>query len=539
VQLRHLIPALLVLAAVAAVTIPQTEPPVRPVGAHAATPADADTFRGRQIVLPRRAEHAARPDLPPRSPTSHVATRTSARRAQATQPSRPRSATPPVETRSSHAEPADPPPPAPLAITDVQVDPARESAVRVSWRTTVPARDLTAVGIDEPAIWGRSEGEPAVAHESVLDGLEPGRAYRVYLHAVDAWGRAASATVPFTTGPPPDASRAGIDGDDIVVDGRAFFPTAVWQQCSDALGANIDEGINTFIGLGCGGADVDLARLLGGRAYALVDSAEADAPGRGLVGWYYPDEWDAFLDGSVKREELRRAVARPHPGRISFLTLTNHFYSRAEPLPQGKGMYPALLSLPDVVGFDLYPLQGWCRPAFGDVFDAQRELDTSSGGKPTFQWLEVAAMEQACGRDRALDPTPTTVRAETWLAIAGGADGIGYFPNRWGGSIGAEIAQTNRAIRALAPALAADDLPARPDTDAVRAAARSLNDALYVIVVNTTASVLNARITVDGIAGRSGRVYGSEETVGAEDSGFTDTFGPLAARVYVFPPSGW
>ena len=537
-QLRHLISALLVLAALAAVTTPRTEPTVRPVGAQAATPADADTFRGRQIVLPRRAGHAARPDLP-RSRTSHVATRTSARRARATQPSRPRSATPPVETRSSHAEPADPPPPEPLAITDVHVDPARESPVRVSWRTTVPARDLTAVGIDEPAIWGRSEGEPAVAHESVLDGLEPGTAYRAYLHAVDAWGRAASVTVPFTTAPQPDASTAEIDGDDIVVDGRAFFPTAVWQQCSDALGANVDEGINTFIGLGCGGADVDLARLLGGRAYALVDSAQADVPGRGLVGWYYPDEWDAFLDGSVKREELRRAAARPHAGRISFLTLTNHFYSRAEPLPQGKGMYPALLSLPDVVGFDLYPLQGWCRPAFGDVFDAQRELDSSSGGKPTFQWLEVAAMEQACGRDRALDPTPATVRAETWLAIAGGADGIGYFPNSWGGSIGAEIARTNRAIRALAPALAADDLLARPDTDAVRAAARSLNGALYVIVVNTTAAVLNARITVDGIAGRSGRVYGSEETVGAEDSGFTDTFGPLAARVYVFPPSGW
>src|SRR5204863_62484 len=78
------------------------------------------------------------------------------------------------------------------------------------------------------------------------------------------------------------------------------------------------------------------------------------------------------------------------PGRISFLTLTNHFYSKAEPLPQGKGMYPVLFQIPDVLGFDLYPLQVWCRPAFGDVFDAQAELHNVSGGKPTFQWIEVA-----------------------------------------------------------------------------------------------------------------------------------------------------
>jgi hypothetical protein len=445
----------------------------------------------------------------------------------------------PDETPSAEAGPADPPPPEPLRITDVHVDPAGGSGVRVSWRTSSPARDSTAVGIDEPAVWAPAGGEAALVHESALDGLEPATAYRAYLHAADAWGRSESATVSFTTRPLPETSTARIEGDDIVVDDRAFFPTAVWQQCSDALGTNIDDGINTFIGLGCDGEDIALSRLLDGRAYALVAPAWADTTGRGLVGWYYPDEWDAFLDGSVQREALERAVSGPRSGRISLLTLTNHFYSRAEPLPQGKGMYPALLSLPDVVGFDLYPLQGWCRPAFGDVFDAQRELDSRSGGKPTFQWLEAAAMEQACGRDRALDPTPATVRAETWLAIAGGADGIGYFPNRWSGAIGAGISETNRAIKALAPALAAGDLPARADIDAVRAAARSLNGALYVIAVNTAAAVLHARITVEGTAGRSARVYGSGQTIGAGDTGFADTFAPLAARVYVFPPFGW
>jgi hypothetical protein len=279
--------------------------------------------------------------------------------------------------------------------------------------------------------------------------------------------------------------------------------------------------------------------LLDGRAYSLVDARSAAAPGRGLIGWYYPDEWDAFLEGSVKPDDLRDAIVDPLVDRIGFLTLTNHFYSRAEPLPQGKGMYPALFSIPDVIGFDLYPLQGWCRPAFGDVFDAQHELQSASGGRPTFQWIEVAVMEQACGRDRTLDPTPATVRAETWLAIAGGAKGIGFFPNRWSSSIGAEIARTNRAVRALTLALAAATVPAGSDIESVRVAARTLDAALYVIAVNTSQETLQARISVDGIAGRSALVSGEDRVVGSDERGFSDTFGPLAARVYVIPPHGW
>jgi len=76
------------------------------------------------------------------------------------------------------------------------------------------------------------------------------------------------------------------------------------------------------------------------------------------------------VQSNVTRQDLAKSIAPAETGRISFLTLTNHFYSLASPLPQGKGMYPTLMSIPDVVGFDLYPLQVWCRPAFGDVMDA-------------------------------------------------------------------------------------------------------------------------------------------------------------------------
>jgi hypothetical protein len=441
------------------------------------------------------------------------------------------------ESTRSYAETPDVPV-EPLEISDAQVVDVTASSARITWRTNVPTQSQTAFGLDAPTIWAQPSGQDLIDHESLLSGLEFSTTYQVYLHAVDEWNRAQTTTVTLTTQPMPDRSSARTAGDDIVVDDRPFFATAVWAQCSDGFGSNIDDGINLFMGDGCSKDDSRLAAGLDGRAYSIVNAENTDLDGRGVIGWYYRDEWDAFLPSTLKQSDLGTSIAPPQAGRISFLTLTNHFYSRAAPLPQGKGMYPVLYSIPDVVGFDLYPLQVWCHPSFGDVFDAQHELHDATG-KPTFQWIEAAPMEHRCKNDQSLDPTPATVRAETWLAIAGGAGAVGYFPNRWGPEIGGAIAQTNHEIKALAPALLAAGATARSDGDLVRVSARTLNGALYVIAVNTSNATVQAKIGVDGIGGRSVTPLGGGAAIGADDQGFSDTFGPLAARVYVIPPQGW
>jgi hypothetical protein len=443
----------------------------------------------------------------------------------------------PIDSRSSAV--TSPPPLEPLEIADAQVVSVTSSGASVTWKTNVPAQAQTAFGLDAPTIWTQPSGDSLVEHESLLAGLEFGTTYQVYLHAIDEWNRATTATVTITTEGMPDRSVASTNGSQIVVDNRVFFPTAVWGQCSDGFNSNINDGINLFMGDGCSDEESSLPRRLDGRAYSIVNAENAGtADGRGLLGWYYPDEWDAFLQGTVTRQDLEKSIPARQAGRISFLTLTNHFYSLANPLPQGKGMYPTLMSIPDVVGFDLYPLQVWCRPAYGDVMDAQRELGTTSG-KPTFQWIEAAPMEHECKNHKELDPTPATVRAETWLAVAGGAGAIGYFPNHWSTTIGTEIARTNREIKALSPALLASISPASSDVSGVRVSARTFNGATYVIAVNTTNTSLQAKISVDGIAGRSPVVVGGGQVVGADDTGFADNFGPLTARVYILPPPGW
>jgi hypothetical protein len=547
-RLRTLILALTALGGIWIALVIQRAHPV-PAAAFASGPQPADFAAPKLVRVPGLNRPVAAAPIANVSPRVHPFTRVPTKqtpdvqvRLAAGKTAKPAPSATVVVPQQDRSYAETPPPPLePLAISDAQVVSVDSSSARITWRTNVPAQTQAAYGLDAPTIYEAPSADSLVEHASVLTGLEFGTTYQVYLHAIDEWNRAQTTTVTITTQGMPARSVASTNGNQIVVDNRAFFPTAVWGQCSDGFNSNINDGINLFMGDGCSTDDESsLATRLDGRAYSIVNADNAAAAdGRGSIGWYYPDEWDAFLQSTVTRQDLAKSIAPPQSGRISFLTLTNHFYSLATPLPQGKGMYPTLMSIPDVVGFDLYPLQVWCRAAFGDVMDAQRELGTSSGGKPTFQWIEVAPMEHKCREQHQLDPTPETVRAETWLAVAGGASAIGYFPNHWSTTIGAEIARTNREIKSLSQALLAPAGTATSDAPTVRVSARTLNGATYVIAVNTTSTTLQAKITVPGIGGRSPVVVGGGQVIGADDTGFADSFGPLAARVYIIPPAGW
>src|SRR6185437_5917977 len=122
------------------------------------------------------------------------------------------------------------------------------------------------------------------------------------------------------------------------------------------------------------------------------------------------------------------------------------FASAAAPLPSGRGMYPGLIAAADVVGFDLYPLQELCRrDLLPLVFDAQQELEALAPGKPTFQWIEVRGMR--CGTSPGVAITPATIRAESWLALAAGAHGLGFFPPDWDYDAARVIAAIGARIR--------------------------------------------------------------------------------------------
>ncbi len=391
------------------------------------------------------------------------------------------------------------PPPASGPLTATAVSP---SAVRIRW--TDGGRASVALAGQPPTIW-------VSGGDVTLGGLSFTASYDVH---------AGASTVTVSPSEPSGAVTGSVAGGAVLLDGQPFFPILLWGQCP-SYEPLLALGIDVFLNNPCGGIDAQLGALAG-KGLSL-----APAPGAaGAIGSYYPDEADGhgYTGASL-----------PAAQGLRFLTLTNHFYSAAAPLPGGKTMYPGLVAKADVIGFDLYPLQVWCRrDALPDVAAAQRELVSLAGGKPTFQWIETTHMQCPFG-DPALAVTPATVRAESWLALVGGAHGLGFFPIGWGGDVSGALAQVGRDVEALGPALLAPAEPVTADAP-IQATARSSGGAFYVFAVNPTYASATAAIRAPGLDGRPLQVIGESRTVTPKDGAFTDSFAPLAVHLYVAAP---
>ena len=389
--------------------------------------------------------------------------------------------------------------------------------------TAVSAFSATIAGAHDGAIrWGPAGMRPVLWTKTAdgvatLAGLAASTRY-----AADV----GSEWLGFTTAAAPAQASGSVADGRLLVNGAPVFPLIAWQQCPDQWAPNLEQGITLFAGNPCTGLG-SLLNWVGGRALAVGTSDDAATTGgSGLIGWFYPDEADGRGIDAASLPAAPAAGAR-------FLTLTGHFYSGSAPLPGGRGMYPALIAAADVVGFDLYPLQEWCRPdRVAEVFDAQRELVALAPGKPTFQWIEVREMK--CPQ---VQVTQATIRAESWLAIAGGAHGLGFFPNDWGAQVGGTIHAIAQRVKQLEPALLQPLIPVEVvGAPSVRASARELNGALYVIAVNGGTTAADATLTVPGLANRTVQILGGDAERTAKDGELSDALPPLGVRIYVASP---
>ena len=322
-------------------------------------------------------------------------------------------------------------------ILDVETKPF--SAV-VKWHVSDPGRIVLEIGLDERyGIWSpTTAARGPLTSRTTLSGLEPATTYRFRVVArwrngfkseakgllrTDPWPNAPAATAvraaadaassssgsgspfvlppalppgvtPTTPAAPPTSPTTLPSGTPTVpsssplrVNGNAVFPRMVWRQCPSYYPGSLNAGINLFLGVACAGPDVQLDRLAG-RAMSTVDAKTPGVSGPGVVGWHLPDEADVSVGIA---ESLPRPKAN---GRVTFLTLTDHFSDRAAPPPNGKAIYAGFFERADVIGFDTYPVEVRCSLAqIDNVYWMQRELIGLTGGKPTFQWIEAGPME--------------------------------------------------------------------------------------------------------------------------------------------------
>lgn len=321
-------------------------------------------------------------------------------------------------------------------------------------------------------------------------------------------------------------------GTAIAVNGTPTFPIFAWAACPADIDVDLAAGVTAFMthGEGCGSED-DFLDALGQRAYYVpqVGDTRDFAFDPRLLGYVQPDEPDAH---GIAPEQLSLV-----PGRLVFMTLTPQF--AADP-----ASYRGYADKADALGFDVYPLTQACgRADLGAVYHGQRALVALAAGRPTFQWIETGAQQGACGAP----VTPATVRAEAWLAIAGGARGIGWFTYAWqdgraqsygvGPDVPAAQAATSSAIQSLAPMLLAPSVRGVASTrlDPVKVGARSYGGATYLIAVNSyDVPVRWSRALPGPAAGRRVTVVGEGRTLVARGGVLRDSFTPLAVHVYAY-----
>jgi hypothetical protein len=338
---------------------------------------------------------------------------------------------------------------------------------------------------------------------------------------------------------PPKQQAATVDRGRLVVAGRPFFPVMLFELCDSA---SVERGHDLGANVVVGGACPDRSLPDGVHNVLPIDTPRTTLRGRPLLGWAYPDEPDTYGHTAAQLRADHPARRGSREGKLTFLTTSAGFYTRAYASPNPPlAEYRALARLADVPGFDLYPI-AHCDPNLRTVYDAQREFVRLANGAPTFQWIETGAIRgQDCGGFAAVQPAE--LRAEVWLAIAGGARGIGYFTHTWtpdhhefdvSEPLQEEMKRTNADIGALVPGLLGQTRRASVDTPPVKVLARRAAGKLYVFAVNSGRSHVRAQFHIPDLLHGPLDVVDEQRQVGADiNHNFADTFPPLGVRVYV------
>jgi hypothetical protein len=332
------------------------------------------------------------------------------------------------------------------------------------------------------------------------------------------------------------------------LNGKAFFPILTWAQCAADVPDDLAVGVTVFMGDSCNDAGA-LAAAIGGRAYLVPSVAlRGDQPTATLprvIGWHQPDEPDA---NGIEASSL--AAPDPHSGRLTFLTVTAHFArdQRWLTTQHSAAWWTAYARRADVLGFDLYPLSHLCRqPKLGirSVFDEQRDLVRLAAGRPTFQWIEASAIDGSCGADPV---SPEALRAEVFLAIAGGANGIGYFTHSWANgpwvrfavsdALRTAMTATDADLQALATVLQGPDAVGLVHArGGILVGARRAGRHLLVVAVNPGGAPVRGRLDFTRFAAGGAVAWSERRALHLVRGGFADTFGPLQVHLYDVAPA--
>lgn len=360
-----------------------------------------------------------------------------------------------------------------------------------------------------------------------------------------------------------------------------FFPIAVWLQDPRNVPKYQALGINLYVGLWKGPTAEQIAELkrhgmpvvCGQNQYGLEHLDE-----KTIVGWMHGDEPDnAQSLGRGKGygppvppaeivEDYRRIKAND-PTRPVFLNLGQGV---AWDGWHGRGVrtnhpedYPQYVRGGDIVSFDIYPAVHDKPAVAGKLWYVARGVDRlrnwAGGGQIVWNCIECTRISNP-----NVKPTPEQVKAEVWMAIIHGSQGIIYFCHEFqprfieaGLLADQEMAHAvgaiNRQVQSLAPVIHAPSVPEGVSVGCdppqisealaqamhaapVAAVIKRHQGATYLFSVRMEDSPVQATFRLSDVRpSATVEVLGENRTIALQDKVFTDDFAPYAVHLYRIP----
>ena len=355
-----------------------------------------------------------------------------------------------------------------------------------------------------------------------------------------------------------------------IVDG---FPIAVWLQSPANATRYKAAGINLYIGLWKGPTEAQLEALkMAGMpvicAQNQVGLQHKDDPV--IVGWMHGDEPDnaqslgpgkgygpPILPATIQRDyQQLKAKDRSRP------VVLNLGQGVAWDGWRGRGVrtnhpedYPEYAKGSDIVSFDIYPACHRSPEVAGNLWYVARGVkrlrDWTDHKKPVWCCIECTHISNPEAR-----ATPHQVRAEVWMALVHGAQGIIYFSHQFepkfieAGLLAdrqmlAAVTRLNQQIHRLAPVLCrptvVDVVTVESSNDEVPLATlvKQKGEFLYVFAVAMRDGETRATLRLDGAAPTAEvEVLGEGRNLRAVDGVFADTFHAWDVHLYKIPWSG-
>jgi hypothetical protein len=358
------------------------------------------------------------------------------------------------------------------------------------------------------------------------------------------------------------------------------FPIAVWLQDPRNAGRYKEIGIALYVGLWKGPTEAQLAELRRHQMPVICeqnDYALAHREEKLIVGWLQDDEPDNAqpLPGGKgygppvppeKVVQRYQEIRRRDPSRPVLLNLGQ---AVAWDDWHGRGVrsrhpedYPLYVQGGDIVSFDIYPVVHPKPAVAGKLWyvprGVQRLRQWAGPDRVVWNCIETTRISNL-----QVKPTPQQVKAEVWMSLIFGSQGIIYFCHQFkpqfveaallaDREMAEAVGQLNRQIHQLAPVLWTPDRrdlvavavqPAEVDEEMARLlgatpiawTAKVYENNMYIFAVRMQPTPVQAQFRLRAPLGADGvqvLVLGENRRLPIQNGAFQDRFGPYEVHLY-------